>query len=273
MSTPDDDLVDGELAAVVEYLRRRVAAEGTPVLPAAEDRMPQVRRRIRRARRIRVAALATPVLALAVAAATLLPGSPRNTGPAADVPAATTGPVSSPQPSPSADTTTRPLELHGWTISHLGKMPVAAVPVTWHVLRRPEPGHEGEYQGAYVTSVASGGEGAGPCHGPLSGNDTADCMPAVSLPKGGVLVFWAGVYREIIVPTGPQPVTPSSQCRAIGGTQAIEEYIPLPPVRGNFVRAYACLASPDQSLVNETTAVLSSTHLLDVPVSPTASGR
>ncbi|MET8627841.1 hypothetical protein ABZW30_29555 [Kitasatospora sp. NPDC004669] len=103
MKMNENDVDGSELSALVEYMRR-ADADGSSTPPAGEDRMPRVQRRIRRTRRIRAAALATPVIALAVAAATLLPASSQDTGLSADGPASGPGPSSAPATgAPTAD--------------------------------------------------------------------------------------------------------------------------------------------------------------------------
>ncbi|MFD9633307.1 hypothetical protein [Streptomyces violascens] len=256
MNAREVDFLDGELGAVVEHLRRTAEA-GTPLLPAPEDRMARVCRKVRRARRVRAVALSAPVVALAVTVGALLSGGSASTVPAADGPSAPSStPLSSPQPRWPAGTATQSLHLSG-TAAEL----VATAPVGWRTL--PPPGARTAGLGAYVVS-ASAAAGNGPCQGALDGSDEQRCLPVTGLSKGGVLVFWQ--YDELAPtrtasPNGPRLLDPSRPCRAIGGTRAIEARFPHLFKDNTVVRAYACLASPDQEQVDETAAVLSSTHL------------
>ncbi|MFE5406762.1 hypothetical protein ACFQ9Z_36800 [Streptomyces sp. NPDC056580] len=90
-----------------------------------------------------------------------------------------------------------------------------------------------------------------------------------ALPKGGVLVSWllrsrTGASAQLTTATGVRTSPLTSSCRVLGGTLALEEQFPYPSKKNVVLSAHACLASPDDVVVDQTIAVLNSSHLRGV---------
>ncbi|MEU9608659.1 hypothetical protein [Streptomyces sp. NPDC048057] len=240
-SAPDGDAAEQELRVLLERI--------TPHPVAPDGRLGQVRERIQRRRRRRIAGAALLTGVLVALSSTLLPSvvRPENVeARPADRAAASASPGTSGAPTPPSDRTSPPAVDRPTKerYPHLSGL-VLQVPAGWHSLALPPQPRLGMRPETFVSNVPI----TAPPR-PCDGVGWKPCQPVQDLPPDGVVITFVrwqvDTLPEKVLRHGEKPKVDDVvdiECQGAGGSTSYSASIGNAPEPDTIVSANICLGA------------------------------